>query len=78
MMLHSGSSVSILRLDSIPAKSNSRQLPRMPSSLHLIIAGDSSFHIKDYVQPVQIGDAEVIQQFLVAESLIAPARRSTR
>ena len=43
------------------------------SSLHLIAAGGSSLHIKDYVQaPVQTGDAEVIQQFLVLENLISP------
>ena len=44
----------------------------MPS-LHLITAGGSSLHIKDYVQaPVQIGDVEVIQQFLAVENLISP------
>ena len=71
-MHDSGSLVSILRLDSISAKSNIHQLLRM-QSFHLITARGSSLHIKDYVQaPVQIGDAKVIQQFLYVQNLISP------
>ena len=59
-MHDSGSLVSLLRLDSISAKSIIHQLLRMPS-LQVMTAGGSSLHIKDYVQaPVQIGDAEAI------------------
>ena len=69
MMLDSGSSLSLLRRDSLSNMVGIQQLPEKPM-VRLVTAAGTPIQ---YVQaPVKIGNVEVTQRFLVVDSLIVP------
>ena len=71
-MLDSGSSLSLLRRNSLATMVGVQQLAQRPT-VRLVTAAGTHLPIADYVQAsVKIGNVEVTQQFLVVDSLIAP------
>ena len=72
MMLDSGSSLSLLRRDSLSNMVGIQQLPDKPM-VRLVTAAGTPIQVEKYVQaPVKIGNVEVTQRFLVVDSLIVP------
>ena len=72
MMLDSGSSLSLLRRNSLATMVGVQQLAKRPT-VRLVTAAGTHLPIADYVQAsAKIGNVEVTQQFLVVDSLIAP------
>lgn len=72
MMLDSGSSLSLLRCNSLASMVGVQQLSNRPI-VRLVTAAGTPIAITDYVKaPVKIGNVEVTQQFLVIDSLISP------
>ena len=71
MMLDSGSSFSLLRHNLLGSMAGIQQLPKRPA-VQLVTEAGTPMPITDYVQAhVVTGNVEVMQQFLVVDSLIA-------
>ena len=71
-MLDSGSSLSLLRQDTLASMVGVQQFSKKPT-VRLVTAAGTPIQITNYVQAaVKVGSAEVTQQFLVVDSLIAP------